>query len=68
MPLPRAAWTTRTERAGQRGQAAQQADGTWLQQHVLPGAVWFEIDVGVGKPSPWLTMQALRVLRWWNEG
>lgn len=47
---------------------AQQADGTWLQQHVLPGAVWFEIDVRVGEPSPWLTLQALRVLRWWNEG
>ena len=47
---------------------AQQADGTWLQQHVLPGAVWFEVDVGVGHASPWVTMQALRVLRWWNEG
>ncbi|AXK45280.1 squalene cyclase [Brachybacterium saurashtrense] len=47
---------------------AQQADGTWLQQHVLPGAVWFEVDVRVGEPSPWLTMQALRVLRWWHAG
>ena len=49
-------------------QDAQQPDGTWLQQHVLPGEVWFEIDVGVGQSSPWLTAQALRVLRWWNEG
>ncbi|MDN5687152.1 MAG: squalene cyclase [Brachybacterium sp.] len=46
---------------------AQQTDGTWLQQKVLPGQVWFEIDVPLGEPSPWLTLQALRVLRWWNE-
>src|SRR5699024_516252 len=49
-------------------QDAQQADGTWLLQHVLPGEVWFEIDVAVGRPSPWLSMQALRVRRWWNAG
>ncbi|WP_263312269.1 squalene cyclase [Brachybacterium atlanticum] len=47
---------------------AQQEDGTWLQQHRLPGAVWFEVDVPVGESSPWLTLQALRVLRWWGEG
>jgi hypothetical protein len=47
-------------------QAAQQADGTWLQQHSLPGEVWFEVDVPVGEPSPWLTLQGLRVLRWWR--
>ncbi|MGO3210745.1 squalene cyclase [Brachybacterium sp. AOP42-C2-15] len=48
-------------------QDAQQPDGTWLQQHALPGAVWFEVDVPVGDPSPWLTLQGLRVLRWWND-
>lgn len=48
--------------------AAQQADGTWLQQHHLPGEEWFEVDVPVGQPSPWITLQALRVLRWWGEG
>ena len=58
----------RMQEAVRMVQDAQQADGTWLQQHVLPGEVWFEIDVAVGRPSPWLTMQALRVLRWWNAG
>ena len=58
----------RMQEAVRMVQDAQQPDGTWLQQHVLPGAVWFEIDVPVGRPSPWLTMQALRVLRWWNAG
>lgn len=47
---------------------AQQEDGTWLQQHHMPGEEWFEVDVPVGEPSPWLTFQALRVLRWWSEG
>jgi len=49
-------------------QDAQQADGTWLQQHALLGQVWFEVDVPIGEPSPWLTLQGLRVLRWWQEG
>lgn len=48
--------------------AAQQADGTWLQQHHLPGEQWFPVDVPIGEPSPWVTLQALRVLRWWGEG
>ena len=47
--------------------AAQQADGTWLQQCRYPGRVWFELDVPVGERSPWLTFFALRVLRWWDE-
>jgi len=46
---------------------AQQPDGTWLQERRYPGRVWFELDVPVGEPSPWLTFFALRVLRWWDE-
>jgi hypothetical protein len=46
---------------------AQQPDGTWLQERRSPGRVWFELDVPVGEPSPWLTFFALRVLRWWHE-
>jgi len=51
--------------------AAQQPDGqpfagTWLQERRHPGRVWFELDVPVGEPSPWLTFLSLRVLRWWD--
>ncbi|MEO7722410.1 MAG: squalene cyclase [Pseudolysinimonas sp.] len=46
--------------------AARQPDGTWLQEHKLPGAVWFPIDVDEGQPSPWLTFYATRVLEWWD--
>lgn len=46
--------------------AARQADGSWLQGPVLPGAVWCEVDVAEGEPSPWLTLYARRVLQWWD--
>jgi hypothetical protein len=45
---------------------ACQPDGTWLQERRHPGRVWFEVDVEVGKPSPWLTFCATRVLAWWD--
>lgn len=43
------------------------ADGTWLLDWQTPGRVWFDMDEGPGKPSRWITMRALRVLRWWDE-
>ncbi|MGP5267700.1 squalene cyclase [Brachybacterium alimentarium] len=58
----------RMEEAVSMVREAQQSDGTWLQQKVLPGEVWFDVDVPEGEPSKWITLEALRVLRWWNEG
>ena len=40
-------------------------DGRWSADRRLHGRVWFDLDDGPGQPSPWITMQALRVLRWW---
>lgn len=37
-------------------------DGTWLQERVLPGRVWFPLDVPAGFPSKWVTFLALRAL------
>jgi hypothetical protein len=45
----------------------QHGDGTWLLERDLEGRRWFRTDEGAGKPSPWLTLQALRVLKWWDE-
>jgi hypothetical protein len=45
---------------------ARQPDGTWLQGQVLPGKVWFEVDVPAGQPSKWLTLIGTRVLDWWD--
>ncbi len=42
-------------------------DGTWRLDGSPPGRVWFEVDEGRGKPSRWVTLRALRVLRWWES-
>jgi hypothetical protein len=41
-------------------------DGTWSLDWRPPGRVWFEVDDGPGKPSRWVTLRAMRVLRWWE--
>ena len=42
-------------------------DGTWILDWSPPGRVWFDVDDGEGKPSRWITLRALRVLRWWDS-
>jgi hypothetical protein len=42
-------------------------DGTWPLDWSLPGRVWFDVDDGVGKPSRWVTLRAMRVLKWWES-
>ncbi|MGA7271927.1 MAG: squalene cyclase [Acidimicrobiia bacterium] len=41
-------------------------DGTWPLDWSPTGRVWFDVDGGEGKPSRWLTLRALRVLKWWR--
>jgi len=41
--------------------------GSWLLDWTPPGRVWFEVDDGAGEPSPWVTLRAMRVLRWWDS-
>jgi hypothetical protein len=43
------------------------ADGTWPLDWRLKGRVWFDMDDGPGQPSPWVTLRAMRVLRWWES-
>ncbi len=42
-------------------------DGRWPLDRTLRGRVWFAVDEGVGEASRWLTLRALRVLRWWER-
>jgi len=44
------------------------ADGTWPLDWRLPGRVWFDVDDAVGQPSRWVTLRAMRVLRWCDRG
>jgi len=41
-------------------------DGTWEQQVRHGGRTWFDMEA-VGQPSRWLTLYALRILRWWDS-
>jgi hypothetical protein len=47
-------------------QSRQSEDGTWPLDWQPVGVVWFEMEEGPGKPSRWITLRALRVLRWWD--
>jgi hypothetical protein len=43
------------------------ANHTSLLDWRLPGRVWFNTEDAVGEPSRWVTLRALRVLRWWDN-
>jgi hypothetical protein len=45
----------------------RQPDGQWLLDRIHPGRVHFELEDGVGAPSRWNTLRALRVLDWWDR-
>jgi hypothetical protein len=43
------------------------ADGRWPLENPHPGAVYFDMDEGEGKPSRWNTLRAMRVLDWYEH-
>ena len=46
----------------------RQADGRSLLGSIHAARVHFDIEGGVGAPSRWNTLRALRVLDWWDRG
>ncbi len=46
--------------------AKRNGDGRWLLDARYPGVMPVEIDEGVGHPNRWITLRALRVLRWYG--
>lgn len=42
-------------------------DGRWPLDIRPRGRQWFELDDGPGQPSRWITLRALRVLKWWDS-
>jgi hypothetical protein len=44
----------------------RQADGRWLLDRIHSGRVHVDLEGGVGAPSRWNTLRALRVLAWWD--
>lgn len=43
-------------------------DGRWPLENSHPGAVYFDMDEGEGKPSRWNTLRAMRVFNWYERG
>ncbi len=43
-------------------------DGRWPLDTRYPGVMPLELDEGVGQPSRWNTLRALRVLGWYSAG
>jgi hypothetical protein len=41
-------------------------DGAWPLDRSPTARVWFDVDDGAGNPSRWVTLRAMRVLRWWE--
>ena len=41
-------------------------DSKWRMDWQARGRKWLELDDGVGQPSRWITLRALRVLKWWD--
>lgn len=56
----------RMQEAAEMIRSRRGADGRWVQEHRLGGDVWFHVDAPVGHPSKWVTLQAQRVLDWWD--
>jgi hypothetical protein len=46
--------------------ATRRPIGRWLLARIHPGRVHFDLEGGVGTPSRWNTLRALRVLKWWD--
>jgi hypothetical protein len=44
----------------------RQPDGRWLLECIHPGRVHLHLEDGVGAPSRWNTLRAMRVIAWWE--
>ena len=54
----------RMDRALDIVEGHRRADGRWNRQRVYSGAIHFDIDRPEGEPGRWITLRALRVLKW----
>ena len=55
----------RLQQAADLLESRRLADGRWLLEPTSRGRVWFQRQPS-GAQSRWITLQALRVLTWWN--
>jgi hypothetical protein len=48
-------------------ESRRQADGRWLLEAAHDESLAFPFAEAVGEPSRWITLRALRVLRWYDR-
>ena len=58
----------RLDEAVEHLRSRRSPDGTWPLDRTPPGRTWFDVDGGVGRASPWVTLKAARVLAWVDAG
>ncbi|WP_207671245.1 prenyltransferase/squalene oxidase repeat-containing protein [Paenibacillus cymbidii] len=49
-------------------EAKRDGDGRWPLEYRHSGTMAVEVDEGVGRPSRWNTLRALRILDWYSAG
>ncbi|MEL6986086.1 MAG: squalene cyclase [Actinomycetota bacterium] len=64
--LDRAAPDARLEDGIELIRSKRDQDGRWAMDWKPRGATPFDLDDGPGQPSRWITLRAMRVLRWWD--
>ncbi|KAJ6783028.1 hypothetical protein PWT90_01850 [Aphanocladium album] len=47
--------------------ARQTSNGQWVLDRDDRGRRWLDVNDGIGQPSKWITLRALRALRWWDD-
>ncbi len=47
-------------------ESKKKPDGFWILEGRHPGKVFFHLEE-LNSPSGWITLKALRVLKWWND-
>ncbi|CAN5745456.1 hypothetical protein BH18ACT6_BH18ACT6_14850 [soil metagenome] len=65
--LTHAAADSRLGEAIEHVRSRRSENGTWPLDWSPTGRVWFEVDDGQGEPSRWVTLRAMRVLKWWES-
>ncbi|KAK5651498.1 hypothetical protein OQA88_11952 [Cercophora sp. LCS_1] len=58
---------SRLQEAVDKVRSKQKDGGKWVLDIEHRGREWLRVNEGVNKPSPWITLRALRVLKWWDE-
>ena len=62
-----APWDPRLTEAIDLVRGSRREDGRWPLEHSYKGKTFFELE-RLGAPSPWNTLRALRVMKWWARG